>query len=82
MRGPNTQQSFQIAISSNLLFDLIKKRNSQIIKMALIVGHSHVKYFQDYLFDDKIDSLSYSGSKIEELWEKIEDGVHKYKVRQ
>ena len=50
--------------------------------MALIVGHSHVKYFQDYLFDDKIDSLSYSGSKIEELWEKIEDGVHKYKVRQ
>lgn len=48
--------------------------------MALIVGHSHVKYFKDYVFDDKIDCLSYSGSKIEELWEKIEDNVHTYKV--
>ena len=50
--------------------------------MPLIVGHSQVKYFQDYLFYGNIDSLSYSGSKIEELWEKIEDSVHKYKVRQ
>ena len=48
--------------------------------MALIVGHSHVKYFHHYLFDDKITSLSYSGSKIEDLWAKIEDIVCDYKV--
>ena len=38
-----------------------------VIKMALIIGHSQVKYFSEYVQDSKIKCLFSSGCMVEDL---------------
>ena len=48
--------------------------------MALIVGHSQVKVLHEYITDPCIVTLSYSGSRIDQLWPEIEDIVSSFEV--
>ena len=36
--------------------------------MALIVGHSQVKYLHEYLTDDRVFTLSFSGYKVLDIF--------------
>ena len=48
--------------------------------MALIVGHSQVKYLNEYIQNPSIITLAYPGSRITQLWSKIEDIVPSFEV--
>ena len=41
--------------------------------MALVIGHSPVKVMHHYIQDSSILTLSYPGSRIDQLWSKLED---------
>ena len=49
-------------------------------KMALIIGHSQVKYLHEYIQDPRIVTLSYPGSRVDQLWPKLEDIVPAFEV--
>ena len=41
--------------------------------MALVIGHSQVKYMHHYFLDSSILTLSYTGSRVDQLWSKLAD---------
>ena len=41
--------------------------------MALVIGDSQVKYLHHYIQDSSILNLSYPGSRVDQLWSKLED---------
>ena len=41
--------------------------------MALVIGHSQVKYMHHYFLDSSILTLSYPGSRVDQLWSKLAD---------
>ena len=41
--------------------------------MALGIGHSQVKVMHHYIQDSSILTLSYPGSRVDQLWSKLED---------
>ena len=41
--------------------------------MALVIGHSQVTYTHHYFLDSSILTLSYPGSRIDQLWSKLAD---------
>ena len=48
--------------------------------MALIIGQSQVKYLHEYINHPSIVTLSYSGSRVDQLWSKFEDIVPAFDV--
>ena len=48
--------------------------------MALIIGHSQVKYLHEYIQDPRILTLSYPGSRVDHLWSKLEDITPAFEV--
>lgn len=48
--------------------------------MALIIGHSQVKYLHQYIEDSSIITLAYPGSRIDQLWSSVEDIVPAFEV--
>ena len=41
--------------------------------MALVIGHSQVKVMHHYIQDSSIVTLSYPGSRVDQMWSKLED---------
>ena len=41
--------------------------------MALVIGNSQVKVMHHYIQDSSILTLSYPGSRVDQLWSKLED---------
>ena len=41
--------------------------------MAFVIGHSQVKVMHHYIQDSSILTLSYPGSRVDQLWPKPED---------
>ena len=46
---------------------------TSVKKMALFIGHSQVKYLHHYIQGFSILTLSYPGSRADQLWFKLED---------
>jgi hypothetical protein len=47
---------------------------------SLIAGHSHVKYFDQYLTLSNVDVVYFSGCGIEQMWGVIGSQVRRYRA--